>query len=218
MYGETCQIFIDHKSLKYLFTQKKLNLRQRRWLELIKDYDLIIDYHPGKANVVADALSRKSSVTLAHIRTTYVPLLLDMKALRLNLDNDGYEALLASFVVRLLLIDQIRGKQMQDEELAKEVNKIMKDEDEENFSISQDGMLTMKDRVCVPDEKDLRKMIMEEAHCSAYAMHPCSTKMYCTIKENYWWSGMKRAVAEFVSRCLVCQQVKAEHQRPSRTL
>ena len=81
-------------------------------MELIKDYNLIIDYHPEKANVVVDALSRKSSVTLAHIRTTYVSLLLDMKALGLNLDYDGYGALLASFVVRPSLIDQIRGKQM----------------------------------------------------------------------------------------------------------
>ena len=58
MYGETCQVFTDHKSLKYLLTQKELNLSQRMWLELIKDYDLIIDYHLGKANVIADALSR----------------------------------------------------------------------------------------------------------------------------------------------------------------
>ena len=95
LHGETCQVFTNHKSLKYLLTQKELNLRQRRWLELIKDYDLIIDYHPGKANnMVADALSRKSFVTLAHIRTTYVPLLLDLKALGLNLDYDGYGALL----------------------------------------------------------------------------------------------------------------------------
>ena len=76
-------------------------------------------------------------------------------------------------------------------------------------------MLMMKGRVCVPDVEDLRKMIMEETHYSAYTMHPGSTKMYRTIN---WWSGMKRDVAEFVSRCLVCQQVKAEHQRPSRTL
>ena len=161
MYGETCQVFTDHKSLKYLLTQKELNLRQRRWLELIKDYGLIIDYHPEKANVVVDALSQKSFATLAHICTTYVPLLLDMKALGLNLDYDGYGALLASFVVRPSLIDQIRGKQMQDEELVKKVNKIMKGEVEENFSISQDGMLMMKGRVCVSDVEELRKMIME---------------------------------------------------------
>ena len=88
LYGKICRIFTDHKSLKYLLTQKELNLRQRRWLELIKDYELIIEYHPGKANMVADALSRKSSATLAYIRTAYVPLLVEMKALRINLDHD----------------------------------------------------------------------------------------------------------------------------------
>ena len=100
-----CQIVTDHKSLKYLLTQKELNLKQRRWLELIKDYNLIIDYHLGKDNMVADALSRKSSVTLAHIHTTYVPLLLDMKTLGINLDYDNYGALVASFVVKPTLVD-----------------------------------------------------------------------------------------------------------------
>jgi hypothetical protein len=57
--GTKCEIYIDHKSLKYIFTQKYLNLRQRHWLELIKDYDIEIHYHPGKANLVADALSQK---------------------------------------------------------------------------------------------------------------------------------------------------------------
>ncbi len=68
LYGETCQIFIDHKSLKYLLTQKELNLRQRKWIELLKDYDYTIEYHPGKANVVADALSYKSHGNLAHLK------------------------------------------------------------------------------------------------------------------------------------------------------
>ena len=65
MYGKRCEIYTDHKSLKYFFTQKELNMRQRRWLELIKDYDCEINYYPGKANVVVDALSRKSMVELA---------------------------------------------------------------------------------------------------------------------------------------------------------
>jgi hypothetical protein len=65
--GHRCQIYTDHKCLKYIFTQNDLNLRQRRWLELIKDYYLEIHYHPGKANVVADALSRKSYVNVTMI-------------------------------------------------------------------------------------------------------------------------------------------------------
>jgi len=65
LYGETCEIYTDHKSLKYIFEQKDLNLRQRRWMELLKDYDCTILYHPGKANVVADALSRKLMGSLA---------------------------------------------------------------------------------------------------------------------------------------------------------
>ena len=87
-----------------------MNLRQKRWLELIKDYELIIEYHPGKANVVTDALSRKSSATLAYINIVYMPLLIDMKALRINLDYDGHGALLANFVVIPSLVEQIRGK------------------------------------------------------------------------------------------------------------
>jgi hypothetical protein len=62
-YGKWCELYTDHESLKYIFTQSNLNLRQKRWLELIKDYDLRINYHPGKANVVADALSHRSHVS-----------------------------------------------------------------------------------------------------------------------------------------------------------
>ena len=97
--------------MKYLLTQRELNLRQKRWLELIKDYDLVIDYHPGKANVVANVLNWKSFMTLAYIHTAYVPLLLDMKTSGIRLDYDGYGALLASFVVRSTLVDQIKRRQ-----------------------------------------------------------------------------------------------------------
>ena len=78
LYGETCEIFIDHKSLKYIFQQRDLNPRQRRWMELLKDYDYTIQYHPGRSNVVADALSRKSSGSLAHIQEVRRPLIREL--------------------------------------------------------------------------------------------------------------------------------------------
>ena len=81
LYGETYEIFTEHKSLKYIFQQRDLNLRQRRWMELLKDYDCTIHYHPGKANVVADALSRKSSGSLAHIQEVRRPLIRELYGL-----------------------------------------------------------------------------------------------------------------------------------------
>ena len=75
-------------------------------------------------------------------------------------------------------------------------------------------MLYYKDRVCVPDDNDLRKTILEEAHSGSFAIHPGSTKMYQDLKMAFWWSGMKREISEFVTKCLVCQRVKAEHQVP----
>ena len=90
-------------------------------MELIKGYDLVIDYHLEKANVITDTLSQKPSITLAHIHTAYVLLLLDMKTLRINWDCDYHEALKANFVVRSTLIDQIKDKQMQDDDLVRKV-------------------------------------------------------------------------------------------------
>ena len=81
---------------------------------------------------------------------------------------------------------------MQNDELVKKVHKIMINDIEKNFWITQDGLLTIKGRVCLLDVDDLRRSIMEKAHYSAFIMHPDSTKMYRTIKENYWWSGMKK--------------------------
>ena len=84
--------------------------------------------------------------------------------------------------------------------------------------IDDDGVLHLGTRLYVPDVDDLRKEIMEKAHFSAYSIHPGSTKMYHNLKSTYWWNGMKRDIVEFVSKCLTCQQVKLEHQKPSRLL
>jgi hypothetical protein len=82
--GKICKIYSDHKSLKYIFTQPDLNLRQRRWLELIKDYDLAINYHPGKANVVADALSRRSHLDMLATRKLLLEFCMEFEKLNLG--------------------------------------------------------------------------------------------------------------------------------------
>ena len=82
------------------------------------------------------------------------------------------------------------------------------------FQIRDDGMIVKGQRMYVLEYGELKRDIMEEVHSSAYAMHPGSTKMYKTLKEHYWWNGMKKEIASFVPRCLTCQQVKAEHLRP----
>ena len=87
-----------------------------------------------------------------------------------------------------------------------------------DFAIRDYGALVIGSRLCVQAAEELNGQIMGEAHSSTYAMHPGSTKMYCTLKEYYWWSGMKREVDEYVSKCLVCQQVKAKRQKPSGLL
>ena len=102
LYGETCEIYTDHKSLKYIFEQKDLNLRQRRWMELVKDYDCSILYHPGKANVAADALSRKSAGNLASLETKEQKLMWlypEFETLGVQLEVVSPESLLAHTTV-----------------------------------------------------------------------------------------------------------------------
>ncbi|KAH9751681.1 Endonuclease [Citrus sinensis] len=99
--------------------EKELNLGQRRWIKLIKDYDCTIDYHPGKTNVVADALSRKSSSSIAHLRVKYMPLLIELRSLGIELNADNCGALIAKFRVRPTLIDKVHQMQAQDPQLMK---------------------------------------------------------------------------------------------------
>jgi len=211
-----CEIFTDHKSLKYLFTQKELNMRQRRWLELLKDYEVNIQYHPGKANVVADALSRKSSGSLACLLTTQTEILRDLEDMEIEVVLPSSEALCANVTVGLSIVDKIRGQQTQDEKLVKLLQGIETGTDSE-YSV-RDGLLYYQGRICVPDVPEIRKKILDEAHNSKFALHPGSTKMYHNVKDTYWWFGMKRHIAEYIARCVKCQQIKVEHQKPGGLL
>ena len=203
LYGEKCFIYTDHKSLKYFPSQRVLNLRQRRWMKLIKDYDYVIAYHPGKANVVANALSRKSIQMLRALNALF------------SLSDDGI--VVAELIARPSLLNQVLEAQRKDEKIAAIINQIGNGKETE-FTVNENAVLYYKDRVCVPECNDLRKSIIEEAHSGSFAIHPGSTKMYRDLKMSFWWSGMKRDVSEFVTKCLVCQRVKAEHQVPSGLL
>ena len=179
-------------------------MRQRRWLELIKDYDLVIDYHLGKANVVADALSRKSLSSFQIQGDAYLSCLVGFRALGVKIACDDSGTLLAKFEIRPTLVDSIKEFQTTNEELKQIVEKIRKGETS-NFHVREDGIVMYGKQICVPKIDEIRKTILEEAYSSAYAMHPESTKMYRTIKETYWWLGLKWEIAKFVARCLVCQ-------------
>ncbi|KAI4387246.1 hypothetical protein MLD38_005091 [Melastoma candidum] len=216
LYGETFEIFTDHKSLKYLFSQDELNMRQRRWMELIKDYDCTISYHLGRANVVADALSRKTA-SLTSIEVEEWRLREQVNEIGVRVGFSGSGPLLATMIIGSRLMDLIRAAQLQDPYLTEERSKLQVQVDTE-FSVSEDDLLRYQGRICIPVQEDLRNLIMDEAHLSAYSIHPRVTKMYQNLRKQYWWSGMKRDVAQYVSRCLTCQRVKIEHRRPGGEL
>ena len=217
LYGTQVQIFTDHKSLKYLMSQKELNMRQRRWVELIKDYDCIIDYHPGKANVVADALSRKGKAVMGDIETAEQGNVRELKRMGIQLSVGPEGSLLAHMKIRSVLRDKVLEVQLADEGVRKIKEKI-KQGKELFLQVLPGGLVARGKRVYVPENKTLKGEILKEAHESRFATHPGSTKMYRDLREYYWWPNMKKEIAEYVSRCGICQQVKIEHQRPAGEL
>ena len=193
--GNLCHIYTDHKSLKYIVTHPKLNMRQRRLLELIKVYNLEMHYHPGKANVVADALSRKQHVG---------PLL-----------EEGFNLLhpvvLHNIVVSCSLECQIIELQKTDLGIF-HIKRKMKEQDTKHFWVDDKGVLWSDGRLVVP--KDLRNKILDEAHSSKLSIHPGSSKMYQDSKPCFWWTKMTKEIAAYVARCDTCCGVKAIHLKP----
>ncbi|KAI5399593.1 hypothetical protein KIW84_064794 [Lathyrus oleraceus] len=137
-------------------------MRHRGWLEVLKDYDFSLNYHPDKANIVATALSQSQK--------------LDVKLVDLMVGSSQTES--------------------------------------NDFKMDEQGVLRFRDKICIFDKVELKKMILEESHRSSLSIHPGATKMYQDLKKIFWWSGMKRDVAQFVYACLSCKKSKVKHHKP----
>nr|GEV18469.1 retrotransposable element Tf2 [Tanacetum cinerariifolium] len=197
--GTKCIVFTDHKSLQHILDHKELNMRQCRWLELLSDYDCEIRYHPGKTNVVADALSRKERIKPLWVRALIMTISLDLP--------------------KIILEAQIEAKKPKNL-MAEDIGGMLKERNQDNSKQERlepraDETLCLNNRSWLPCYGDLRSLIMHESHKSKYYVHPGSNKMYQDMKKLYWWPNMKADIATYVSKCLTCLKVKAEHQKPS---
>ncbi|GJT69729.1 putative nucleotidyltransferase, ribonuclease H [Tanacetum coccineum] len=189
LYGTKCTVFIDHKSLRHILNQKELNMRQRRWLELLTDYHCEIRYHPGKANVVADALSRIKSLQVISLGMTIHP---KFPSQILQAQNEALKE-------ENLKVKNLRG-----------MNKA--------FEIRPDGTRCINNQSWLPLFGNLRDLIMHESHKSKYSIHPGSDMMYQDLKKLYWWPNMKAIITKCFGYSIRHSRVKAECQKPSDLL
>nr|GEV03318.1 putative reverse transcriptase domain-containing protein [Tanacetum cinerariifolium] len=305
LYGTKCTVITDHKSLQHILDQKELNMRQRQWLELLSDYDCDLHYHPGKANVVADALSRKEREPPLRVRALVMTIGLDLPRKILNartearkpknIKKEDVEGMLVEnsrdsekvrteklepradgtlclngrnwlpcygdlrtvimqrkanviadalsrkereppLRVRALVMTiglDLPRKILNAQTEARKPENIKKEDvggmlvknsrdpkkvRTEKLEPRADGTLCLNGRSWLPCYGDLRTVIMHESHKSKYSIHPGSEKMSQDIKKLYWWPNKKADIATYVSKCLTCAKVKAEHQRPSGLL
>ena len=140
LYGEEFEVYSDHKSLKYIFTQRDLNMRQRKWMEFLEDYDFTLQYHPGKANVVVDALSRKSRGALVSIASREWWMLETMGQLGLQY-NEQTQGTLGSLVVTPSLLSRVIESQWQDVEIMSIRDRVQSGTGDEGWTVHADGSL-----------------------------------------------------------------------------
>ncbi|GJU55745.1 putative reverse transcriptase domain-containing protein [Tanacetum coccineum] len=164
-------------------------MRQRRWLELLANYDCEIRYHPGKANVVADALSRIKPLRARSLVRTIHP----------KLPSQILKAQTEAIKEENIKAENLRGM-------------------DKAFEVRPDGTRCIKNRSWLPLFGNLRDLIMHESHKSKYFIHPGSDKMFQDLKKLYWWPNIKEIIAEYVGKCLTCSRVKVECQKPSGLL
>jgi hypothetical protein len=185
--GRRFELRTDHNGLKYLFDQATLNARQTKWIEFLCEYDFDIKHIKGKENKVADALSRKvhelHATTISMYRTEMKDRILESRNTNLQ-----YRSLVAKLQQR------------------------ERPQTKETYTLGTNGLLLYKNRVYVPNDRELKMEILKEMHNVAYDGHPGYQKTVATVKSHYFWPGMKKEIVEYIARCMECQKVNIEHR------
>jgi hypothetical protein len=191
--GKKFELRTDHSGLKYLFEQPTLNARKTRWLEFLSEYDFDIKHIKGKENKVVDALNRR--VHIMHATTISM-----------------HSSYLKRKILDVVVTDQHYLQ----------VKEILQQEDVQHkfkeYKMKEDGILMHKNRIYVPNSRELRKLVLKEMHNVPYVRHPGYQKTIAAIRSQYFWPGMKKDVVDYISRCMECQRVKVEHRHPTGLL
>ena len=169
-------------SLKYIFTQRDLNLRQRRWMDYLKDYDFELEYHPGKANSVVDALSRKTQGTLTSLMLVDREIFRTIEEFKLEMQPNG---VLTSVQLEPQLEHEVILRQKEDPMLQRWRQKTEAGEASEDWKIHPNGRLRFKNIVVVPNVPEIKRKVLDEAHRTRFSMNPGGAKMYKDLKRHY---------------------------------
>jgi hypothetical protein len=156
-------------------------------MKLIKDYNLGINYHPGKANVVADALSRRSHLNMLATRGLLPDFCKEFEKLNLGWVSNTK---VITMEVDSMLEQDIRKGQHEDAKI-QEIKEQIREDKAPEFNVDEQGTSWYKKRLCVPEVKEIIELILHEAYDSTYSIHLGSTKMYHDLKSRYWWYGIK---------------------------
>jgi hypothetical protein len=182
--GRKFILMTDHCGLRHLFDQPKFNARQARWMALLSEFDFKIKHIKGKENKVADSLSRSmKTIRLAVVSTWETNVGERVKNAK---ETDAFFQTMTSYLEQEPAGLKYEGYQMLDE-----------------------GLLTYKNILYIPNCDDLKRFIMDELHKRPYTCHPRYQKMIAATRKQFYWPGLKKDIAEYLAKCIECQQVKA---------